>query len=162
MHGDQLATKLLQWLPLAEQVLTVPGLIPSIQTIQRLGRRVQDKAKLEKQMEKEREKASRVTREKLTAEVLAVRGRSIELSNDVQLKLGLELVDVRAKLVELSTVRFWKSVQTSSVKELMGLAIQAMPRLGLVVQVEESECPTCYKKKVLEIISLHQNIQGDI
>ena len=76
-------------------------------------------------MEKKREKASRITREKLTAEGLAVRGRSIELSNDVQLKLGLELVDARVKLVELSSAK-------------------AMPRLGLVVQVEESECPICY------------------
>ena len=55
-------------------------------------------------MKTECETASRVTREKLTAEVLAVRGRSIGLSNDVQLRLGLELVDVRAKLIELSTV----------------------------------------------------------
>ena len=97
-----------------------------------------------------------------TAEVLAVRGRSIELSKDVQLKLGLELVDVRTKLVELSTVRFWKSVQTSSVKELMGLAIQAMPRLGLVVKVEESERPIRYKKKVCEIISIYIKTSKEI
>ena len=55
-------------------------------------------------MKTEREKASRVTREKLIAEVLAVRGRKIGLSNDVHLRLGLELVDARAKLIELSTV----------------------------------------------------------
>ena len=97
-----------------------------------------------------------------TAEVLAVRGRSIELSKDVQLKLGLELVDVRTKLVELSTVRFWKSVQTSSVKELMGLAIQAMPSLGLVVQVKESERPIRYKKKVWEIISIYTKTSKEI
>jgi hypothetical protein len=54
------------------------------------------------------------SQEKLTSmEVLAVIGRSIELSNDVQLRLGLELVEARAKLVELATLQFWKLVQVS-------------------------------------------------
>ena len=53
-------------------------------------------------------------------------------------------------------------MQTSSVKELMGLAIQAMPRLGLVVKVEESERPICYKKKVCEIISIYIKTSKEI
>jgi hypothetical protein len=106
-------------------------------------------------MEEERKRASRVSREKLTAENLRIAGSSTELSNDQLMKMGNDRLERRSKLVEMSTVRFWKTTKAPSVKEWMYLCIKSMPCLGKLVVVPISQRPIRTKRQAEAIISLY-------
>lgn len=65
-------------------------------------------------MEEEQTRTDHVPRKKVMAEELCVAGSTLELTNNQLMKMGDERLEWRAKLVEMSTMRFWMAVNVSS------------------------------------------------
>ena len=147
MIGEQLQSRIHLWTAEAEALLAEPNNgIPTITEIQLRRRRVQKNRKLSIQMEEERKRASRVSQE---TENLRNAGSLIELSNDQLMKMGNDRLERRSKLVDVSTVGFWKATKAPSVKEWIYLCIKSMPCLGELVVVPRT------KKQAEAIISLY-------
>ena len=71
------------------------------------------------------------------------------------MKKSNDRLERRSKLVEMSTVRFWKATKAPSVKEWMYLCIKSMPCLGKLVVVPISQRPIRTKRQAEAIITLY-------
>lgn len=150
MIGHQLDEKLTSWLVEAKALLAEPDNgIPSITDIMVKGRRVQDKNNLKKQMDAEKKKASRLRRTKLTANDLRNEAQSLELTNDNMLKMGKERLEARARMTQLATVKFWKSIPDKTPQQLLDLARKSMPFFDSIVNNPWKNPPKKPPKKKL-------------
>jgi hypothetical protein len=141
MMGPQIEEQLAKWLPKAKALLAEPDHgIPLISEINRLGRRVQDKEVMKKQMDAEHAKAARVKRNKVTAEELRDAAMNATLTNDAVIAIAQDELDARLKMVKLTTNQHWKDIPTRKVyggAPLMFLARKSMPKLNEMVHMRQ-------------------------
>ena len=112
--------------------------IPSANELNILGRRNQDKDRLELQIRAEREKSANNRREVLTLEVVREEAGKTELSNDKVMRLGEEKLDCRMKIAEMSTKKFWEKDLVipegrSQAQFIMNTAWKSFPMMHAIV-----------------------------
>ena len=106
--SEQLLSRVSAFVHSAKLLLANAGHgIPSVREVHNKGRRVQDSIILAKQVEAEKDRAATLTRDVVTPEMILTEARATNLSNDRVMKLGEERLNVRMRITEISTKRFW-------------------------------------------------------
>ena len=138
----QLVERAKSWSQKASALLSRDGHgIPTLAEIHRVGRRAQDKANVEAQVQLEAEKAAKLTREEITPAMVKDEAIQTELSNDRVMQLGDERLALRERLHQLSRADFWKKgisipegLGRRAYRYVMKVAWQSFPYWHLVVQ----------------------------
>ncbi|KAL7548072.1 hypothetical protein ACHAWF_011358 [Thalassiosira exigua] len=87
-----------------------PDDVAGVKMIMLAGRRAQDKENLRKEVEYEDEKASRLTRTKLTMETVKELARATKPTNDALFTFDRTLISWREAIADMSKVSFWKEM----------------------------------------------------
>jgi len=134
--------------------------IPSVSDIHKLGRRDEDKKRLIEQIKVEKEKAKNLKREVLTLEGVKLEAKREELSNDRVMRLGDDRLELRVKIAEISTKKFWdKDLKIPNGKKqhkfIMKTAWKSFPYMHLVVYRQKDANPVRTKTEALNNIGLY-------
>ncbi len=165
--SQQLAERVRMWARKARTLLSRPGHgIPSVTQISKAGRRAQDKANVDAQIEAEKEKVANLRREEVTPAMIIEDAKSEVLSNDRIMRLGDERLGIRVKLAQISRSVFWKDEivipnGVPALRHVMKVAWKSMPFLHMVVprmvgltrgeMVKELKAPKLARVKPLAI-----------
>ncbi len=134
MISTQLTDYLPQWLKQAKELLQQRNHgIPTVTQIEDMGRRKQDKEKISNQVDAHNEKAASLRRQKLTIADIKQEADKTVPSNDKILRMGVDRLQRRERINEVSVQKFWKELKVDgkapAAKDLWMSAIKTFPHL---------------------------------
>ena len=158
--SDQLVKTVDEWAQKAQCLLAKPGHgIPSVSDISKSGRRVQDNNNLIAQLDTDRVKTVNLTRTVVTVDMVAEEAKRTALSNDRVMRLGEERLQIRIKITEMSTQRFWKELHVPAdsppYRFIMNTAWKSFPRFHQIGHRRNDAGPDHSKTKVMKNVGVY-------
>ena len=130
--------------------------IPSLRTVHAVGKRSQDKKRLQEQLRIEKAKAASLKSGVLTSGMIKVEAKREVMSNDKIMRLDKEQLQLRIKIAQMPTKTFWEELVVPGNKQphrfITRAAWKSFPRMHQTVHREKDARSVQTKTKVVTVI----------